>query len=118
MTFLYEYLMFLGQVVTLVIGFIVVLSFLASMSNRAQGGSQGHLQVRKLNEQLRDLRFSMESHLLTSDQAKKQHKAELKAEKAQRKLDAKRSQLCYFSKRRSWGINIYWNKAVAEFTGR
>ena len=91
MTFLYEYLMFLGQVVTLVIGFVVVLSFLASMSNRAQGGSQGHLHVRKLNEQLRDLRFSMESHLLTSDQAKKQHKAELKAEKAQRKLDAKRS---------------------------
>lgn len=89
MTFLYEYLMFLGQVVTLVVGFIVVLSFLASMSNRAQGGSQGHLQVRKLNEQLRDLRFSMESHLLTSDQAKKQHKAELKAEKVQRKLDAK-----------------------------
>ena len=53
MTFLYEYLMFLGQVVTLVIGFIVVASFLASLGNRAQSGRQGHLQVQKLNEQIR-----------------------------------------------------------------
>ena len=90
MTFLYEYLMFLGQVITLVIGFIVVASFLASLGNRAQSGGQGHLQVQKLNEQIRDLRFSMESHLLTSDQAKKQHKSELKAEKAEQKKAAKR----------------------------
>ena len=66
MTFLYEYLMFLGQVVTLVIGFIVVASFLASLGNRAQSDRQGHLQVQKLNEQIRDLRFAMESRLMTS----------------------------------------------------
>ena len=85
MTFLYEYLMFLGQVVTLVIGFIVVASFLASLGSRGQSAGHGHLQVQKLNEQIRDLRFSMESHLLTADQAKKQHKSELKAEKAEQK---------------------------------
>jgi serine protease SohB len=90
MTFLYEYLMFLGQVVTLVIGFIVVASFLASLGSRGQSAGQGHLQVQKLNEQIRDLRFSMESHLLTADQAKKQHKSELKAEKAEQKKAAKR----------------------------
>lgn len=90
MTFLYEYLMFLGQVVTLVIGFIVVASFLASLGSRGQSGGQGHLQIQKLNEQIRDLRFSMESHLLTSDQAKKLHKSELKAEKAEQKKAAKR----------------------------
>ena len=90
MTFLYEYLMFLGQVVTLVIGFIVVASFLASLGNRAQSGRQGHLQVQKLNEQIRDLRFAMESRLMTSDQAKKLHKSELKAEKAEQKKAAKR----------------------------
>ena len=91
MSFLYEYLMFLGQVVTLVIGFLVVVSFLASLSNRASSGEQGHLQVRKLNDRLRDLRFSMESHLLTPDQAKKQHKAELKREKAEAKKAAKKA---------------------------
>lgn len=91
MSFLYEYLMFLGQVVTLVIGFLVVVSFLASLSNRAASGEQGHLQIRKLNDRLRDLRFSMESHLLTPDQAKKQHKAELKREKAEAKKAAKRA---------------------------
>lgn len=91
MSFLYEYLMFLGQVVTLVIGFLVVVSFLASLTNRASSGEQGHLQVRKLNDRLRDLRFSMESHLLTPDQAKKQHKAELKREKSEAKKAAKKA---------------------------
>ena len=57
MTFLYEYLMFLGQVVTLVIGFIVVASFLASLGNRAQSGRQGHLQVQKA--QRADSRFAL-----------------------------------------------------------
>ena len=81
MTFLYEYLMFLGQVVTLVIGFIVVISFLASFNKGGVSGTQGHLQVQKLNEHMRDLRFTMERTLLNPDQAKKQHKLELKAEK-------------------------------------
>ena len=90
MTFLYEYLMFLGQVVTLATGFfIVVASFLASLGNRAQSGRQGHLQVQKLNEQIRDLRFAMESRLMTSDQAKKLHKSELKAEKGEQKKQPK-----------------------------
>ena len=92
MTFLYEYLMFLGRVVTLVIGFIVVASFLASLGNRAQSGRQGHLQVQKLNEQIRDLRFAMESRLMTSDQAKKLHKSELKAEKAEQKSSQRRTE--------------------------
>ena len=90
MTFLYEYLMFLGQVVTLVIGFIVVVSFLASLSKGGGSSSQGFLHVQKLNERIRDLRFTMERSLLSPDQAKKQHKSELKAEKAQRKLLAKK----------------------------
>lgn len=90
MSFLYEYLMFLGQVITLVVGLLVVVSFLASLSNRNSSAEQGHLQVRKLNDRLRDLRFSMENHVLTPAQAKKQRKAELKQEKAQAKKAAKK----------------------------
>ena len=90
MSFLYEYLMFLGQVVTIVIGFIVVISFLASLSKSGGPSSKGYLQVKNLNERIRDLRFTMERSLLSADQAKKQHKSELKAEKAQRKLRAKK----------------------------
>jgi serine protease SohB len=63
---------------------------LASLSNRASAGEQRHLQIRKLNDRLRDLRFSMESHLLSPDQAKKQHKAELKREKSEAKKAAKK----------------------------
>ena len=90
MSFLYEYLMFLGQVVTIVIGFIVVVSFLASLSKSGGPSSQGYLHVEKLNERIRDLRFTMERSLLNAEHAKKQHKSELKAEKAQRKLLAKK----------------------------
>lgn len=89
MNFLYEYLMFLGQVVTLVVGFIVVVSFLASLSSRHQPSSSGYLQINKLNQRIRDLRFSMETQLLEPQDAKKLHKAEVKAEKAQRKKDSK-----------------------------
>ena len=79
-----------GPVITLVIGFIVVALFFGVIGQPCPICGQGHLQVQKLNEQIRDLRFSMESHSLTSDQAKKQHKSELKAEKAEQKKAAKR----------------------------
>ena len=62
MDFLFEYLMFLGQVVTLVIAFLVIASSLAGLSARQQGGDHGHLVIRKLNERVRELRFAMENH--------------------------------------------------------
>ena len=71
MSFLYEYLMFLGQVVTLVIGFIVVVSFLASISKGGGSVAQGHLQVQKLNERIRDLRFTMERKITQSRSGEK-----------------------------------------------
>ena len=66
MDFLFEYLMFLGQVVTLVVAFLIIASFLAGLSGGHQG-DQGHLVIRKLNERVRELRFTMENHLLSAD---------------------------------------------------
>ena len=88
MDFLFEYLMFLGQVVTLVVAFLIIASSLAGLSGR-QHGDQGHLVIRKLNERVRELRFTMENHLLTADEAKRQHKSESKSEKAEAKKAAK-----------------------------
>lgn len=88
MDFLFEYLMFLGQVVTLVVAFLIIASSLAGLSGRQQG-DQGHLVIRKLNERVRELRFTMENHLLTADEAKRQHKSESKSEKAEAKKAAK-----------------------------
>ena len=88
MDFFFEYLMFLGQVVTLVVAFLIIASFLAGLSGGHQG-DQGHLVIRKLNERLRELRFTMENHLLSADEAKRQHKSETKSEKAEAKKVAK-----------------------------
>ncbi|MDA7785008.1 protease SohB [Pseudomonadales bacterium] len=92
MDFLFEYLMFLGQVVTLVVAFLIIASSLAGFSGR-QHGDQGHLVIRKLNERVRELRFTMENHLLTADEAKRQHKSESKSEKAEAKKAAKAAKL-------------------------
>ena len=92
MDFLFEYLMFLGQVVTLVVAFLIIASSLAGLSGR-QHGDQGHLVIRKLNERVRELRFTMENHLLTAEEAKRQHKSESKSEKAEAKKAAKAAKL-------------------------
>ena len=92
MDFLFEYLMFLGQVVTLVVAFLIIASSLAGLSGR-QHGDQGHLVIRKLNERVRELRFTMENHLLTAEEAKRQHKSESKREKAEAKKAAKAAKL-------------------------
>ena len=92
MEFLFEYLMFLGQVGTLVVAFLIIASALAGLSGR-QHGDQGHLVIRKLNERVRELRFTMEDHLLTADEAKRQHKSEAKSEKAEAKKAAKVAKL-------------------------
>ena len=92
MEFLFEYLMFLGQVGTLVVAFLIIASALAGLSGR-QHVDQGHLVIRKLNERVREWRFSMENHLLTADEAKRQHKSEAKSEKAEAKKAAKVAKL-------------------------
>ncbi|XOV81828.1 MAG: protease SohB [bacterium] len=84
MSYLFEYLGFLAQVVTIVIAIIVIISAIVNASSRAtQGDGQGgYLRVTKLNNRLRELRHAMEGQLLPPDAAKKQHKLEAKAESA------------------------------------
>jgi serine protease SohB len=93
MDFLFEYLMFLGQVVTLVVAFLVIASALAGFSVKNQGSNQGHLNIRKLNDRVRELRFTMENNLLSADEAKRMHKVESKSEKAEAKKTAKAAKL-------------------------
>ena len=77
---------------TLVVAFLIIASSLAGLSGR-QHGDQGHLVIRKLNERVRELRFTMENHLLTAEEAKRQHKSESKSEKAEAKKAAKAAKL-------------------------
>jgi len=113
MDFLFEYLMFLGQVMTLVVAFLIIASFLAGLSGGHQG-DQGHLVIRKLNERLRELRFTMENHLLSADEAKRQHKSETKSEKAEAKKVAKAVKLAAKQKPETKTANEPTAAAISE----
>ena len=81
MTYLYEYLTFLAETVTIVVAILVIVSALVSLGARqAHQAEHGHLRVTKINERLRNLRHAMEGSLLPADAVKKQHKQEAKAE--------------------------------------
>jgi len=92
MAYLYEYLMFLAQAITIVIALVVVISTIAGLAMKGQRGSdEGHLVVRKINDRMRDLRHTMEDTLLPEAAVKKRHKRESKA--AQQALKAQAAAL-------------------------
>ena len=66
MDYIFDYLMFLAQAVTVVVAIIVVVSFAAGAKMRHQGADQGYLTVTKINERLRNLRYVMEDAYNTS----------------------------------------------------
>ncbi len=90
MEYLFEYLVFLAEVITLTVALVVIISALASMSMRnAQHQGSGHLVIEKMNDRIRDLRHAMESGLLPANEVKKQHKKEAKEEAKKAKQEAK-----------------------------
>jgi len=88
MSFLFEYLLFLAEAVTIVVAILVVVSFVASFSMKQQGDDSGALHIIKLNEKLRGLRHAMEASLLPQDAVKKQHKQEEKEQSKAAKAEA------------------------------
>lgn len=84
MTYLYQYLLFLAQAVTIAAVVVVILAAMASFgARRSQGGSNdGHLAVTQLNEQLEETRDNLRALLLDKDALKLLNKQEAKAAKA------------------------------------
>ena len=65
MDYVFDYLMFLAQAVTVVVAIVVVASFVAGVKVRQQGGDRGYLVVTKLNDRLRSLRYAVSYTHLT-----------------------------------------------------
>lgn len=81
MEFLFEYLMFLAQAVTVVVALLIVISSLASLGSRGQvKGDRGRLTVKKINDLIKDLRYALEASTMDPDQANKARKQEIKEE--------------------------------------
>ena len=82
MEHIYDYVLFLAQVATLVIGVVIVIM---AAAGRQPGPTEGHLTVEKLNDQLDAMRDQFEVAMLSPDEVKKRRKAKAKRAKADRK---------------------------------
>ena len=81
MEYLYNYLLFLAQAVTVVIALLIVVSGIASAGMKLQHTDRGHLEVTKLNDRLDVLKRSILEALLDRASFKKDRKQQAKAVK-------------------------------------
>ncbi|MEZ5597157.1 MAG: protease SohB [Pseudomonadales bacterium] len=87
MEHLFDYLLFLAQAVTVVLAILVVAGMVATMNQRRQEHEPGHLEVRKLNQRLTDLRHAVEEIVLPEGELKHRRKQEMREEKQTAKAE-------------------------------
>ena len=86
MEFLFDYLGFLARTATLVVAFIVVAGFVASLgARRHQRPPKGRIEVTRVNETLRDMRHAVEQAMSAPGEHRKRLKAEAKEGKRKRR---------------------------------
>ena len=81
MDFLFEYLGFLANTVTIVIAVVVVLMTLGAMGRGRQAPSRGYLEVHRVNDRLQELRDAMDQSVMPAAQFKKSTKESRKERK-------------------------------------
>ncbi len=81
MEYLYDYLAFLAKTVTVAAGFIVVVAVAMSLGARRVTSEHGHLDVRKLNDRLDDMRRALRQAFLVPSAFKKLVRSEGKDHK-------------------------------------
>lgn len=89
MEYLYEYLTFLAQTVTIVAALVVLIGSVAAISFRRQQQPSGHLEVRKLNEHFSDLKLAIQEAMLPATAARRLRKQESKDSRKAAKEEAK-----------------------------
>lgn len=85
MNYLYEYLVFLGQAITILIVLLIFIGARSSQKSKIGLEPKGSLEVKKINELLRSLKKGMEETILEPSVLKKQIKLEKSLEKKTRK---------------------------------
>ena len=91
MTYLYDYLVFLAQAVTVVAAVLVVLSAMATFSARRRHAPRGALEVIRLNDYLDDLRHGLEQAMLSRKQYRKAARQESRKARRQARKEAKQA---------------------------
>jgi len=94
MEHLYEYLLFFAKVATVVAAVLVVVSAGTAMALRRQASEAGHLEVRRLNDRLRDMKRRLDASFMPARDFRKLQrsadKAERRREKASARVDGRR----------------------------
>lgn len=88
-----QYGLFLLKTLTLVVAILVVFGGLLGLARRNKSGGQaeGQIEIRHLNDELRDLRDALQQELLSKDALKALHKAEKKRQKDQAQQERPRT---------------------------
>lgn len=90
MDFLIEYGMFLLKSITVVAAIVFVIGSLVSLKQRHKAPADGHLVVKKLNDELEDYKEDLEIALYSEAELKLLDKERKKTEKAKEKEEKKR----------------------------
>ena len=85
MDYLYEYLLFLFQAATIAAAALILFSGFLALGARRRQGTEGHLEVTKLNDALNDLKQRIDQAVLPRGEFRKALKVAAKAEKRQQK---------------------------------
>lgn len=86
--FLAEYGVFLAETVTVVVALLVLVTAVAGAAQRMRPPTEGHLEVRKLNERYREMRDAVQAVCEEPKVAKKRRKREAKEEKSRQRAAA------------------------------
>ena len=85
MEFLAELGLFLAKAVILVGSILLIISAVASLGQKGRKEGKGHLDIRHLNDDIKDMKTALEEAVLDKQTLKQQHKALKKEEKARKK---------------------------------
>jgi len=83
--FLANYGLFLAKAVTVLVVVVLIIMVIAANAMRSQKGSEEHVEIRKINDDLDDLEDAMKDMLLDKDDLKRERKEKKRLEKAKKK---------------------------------
>ncbi len=89
MEYIYDYLSFLAQAITIVVALLVILSALTALGARRHQVGTGHLEINKLNDRLDGLKERIDEVVLPPQAFKKARKQATKAAKKEAKQASK-----------------------------
>lgn len=89
MEFVYQYLLFLAQTVTVAAAIVVVVSMVAAIGMRRQHPPSGHLEVHKLNDRFSDLKLAVQEAMLPPAAIRRARKQERRDSRKAAKQEAK-----------------------------